>query len=102
MILNSHKKNTLVKDVILRVLLMTILFLSTLMVPYWITLVVSVIFILLFGMYESILVGITIDVIYANNTGNFLNTGFFYTALLLILISIHYTISKNIRSISKK
>ncbi len=102
MIFNSHKKYTNNKKIVLRFLFIVILFLSTLTMPYWIPLSISVFFILFFGLYEGVLTGIIIDIIYTNDTGNFLNTGFFYTTFLLILISMHYVISKNIRTTYKQ
>ena len=65
--------------------------------PWWIPISVAFLGILIFRLYEFVIIGTLIDALYPQELFLFVNTGYFFTSLLLLTITASWILTRKIR-----
>ncbi len=82
---------------IVRILFFIITFTTIYLAPWWLCILLSATGILFFRMYELVFLGVLLDALYPQELFTILHTGYLFTSILLITISISWVLTKEVR-----
>lgn len=76
---------------IFRIVFNILMFLSVLFLPWWVTVIVAMVFLSKFKAYEIIFWGVFVDILYSASVPSFLNIEYLFTITFIVLLIIsHY------------
>lgn len=98
----SFKKNsTTFSKVLLRIVLFLLVITTAFTGPWWFSFGFAAVLIILADQYEVILGGIILDIIFADEGFSLPVGDFIFTSILLVLVSVSWALSHQIRGIGK-
>lgn len=81
---------------VLRIAFNVLMFASVLFLPWWVTVIVAVVFLFKFTAYEIMLWGVFADVLYSASVPSFYNIEFLFTIGAIVIFVLAYFIKRRL------